>query len=527
MPNTPPPAFADAGTPREVTAVTVRDPDTDTSWRDDEVDLSRYWRALGQRWRLIAAGALIGTILGIALALRQPIVYEAVTTLLVDRANSPTALSTSRALLQNYSLAEQTVNETGLNRAPTGLTPQTFVNTALQIEEVRGTNLLRVKVILPDPKRAADASRLLSTKAVALNRQIVSDGSTALRAQLKVLLDESAERLKVAEQQLIAYQDEAQLDLLKTDTEALLDQRAALPDLQVQIEKERATLRAAEQELQKHSPLVSAPRAVGAEEALRRAVVPPAAPTSGTGGRATARSGSSSTSEPPAPLFLTPTNPTSPSSPSASSSATTPLSTSPSSMSPSFSSSLPASASTDNEENSGRRANRRATNAAEAPDAGAPPLDLSNPFINPVYQTLAFQIATSRTRLAALERQRQELIVVRKLSAGRLREFSDLYRKQTEVSRLKDAYDLARRAYADVALRYEQSRAQSIGDTVQLQIVDPAIPPDRPLPRKRAQSAGLGFAAGLLLAALAALALGTWFGDHLSDGAPVTRPRRT
>ena len=526
MPNTPPPAVADAGTRREVTAVTVRDPDSDTSWREDEVDLSRYWRALGQRWRLIAAGALIGTLFGIALALRQPIVYEAVTTLLVDRANSPTALSTSRALLQNYSLAEQTVNETGLNRPPNALTPQAFVNTALQIEEVRGTSLLRVRVVLPDPKRAADASRLLSTKAVALNRQIVSDGSTAVRAQLKVLLDESAERLKVAEQQLIAYQADAQVDLLKTDTDALLDQRAALPDLQVQIEKERATLRAAEQELQKHSPLVSAPRAVAAEEALMRAVVPPT-PTSETGGRATARSGSWSTSEPPAPLFLTPTLPTWPSSPSPPSSATSPLASSPSSMSPSFSSSLRASASNDHEENPSRHANRRTTNATQAPDAGVPPLDLSNAFVNPVYQTLAFQIATSRTRLAALERQRQELIVVRKLSAGRLRQFSDLYRKQTELSRLKDAYDLARRAYADVALRYEQSRAESIGDTVQLQIVDPAIPPDRALPRKRVQSAGLGFTAGLLLAALAALVVGTWSGDHLSDSAVVARRRRT
>jgi uncharacterized protein involved in exopolysaccharide biosynthesis len=138
-------------------------------------------------------------------------------------------------------------------------------------------------------------------------------------------------------------------------------------------------------------------------------------------------------------------------------------------------------------------------------DAGTPPLDLSNPFVNPVYQTLAFQIATSRTRLAALERQQQELVTIRKISAGRSRELSDLYRKQTEVARLKDAYDLSRRAYADVALRYEQSRAESIGDTVQLQIVDPAIPPDRPLPRKRVQSAGLGFTAGLLIATLIAL----------------------
>ena len=47
-------------------------------------------------------------------------------------------------------------------------------------------------------------------------------------------------------------------------------------------------------------------------------------------------------------------------------------------------------------------------------------LDLTNPFVNPVYQTLDFQIATSRTRIAALERERDELINVKKLGGKEL-----------------------------------------------------------------------------------------------------------
>jgi uncharacterized protein involved in exopolysaccharide biosynthesis len=57
--------------------------------------------------------------------------------------------------------------------------------------------------------------------------------------------------------------------------------------------------------------------------------------------------------------------------------------------------------------------------------------------------------------------------------------------------------------------RYEESRTQALGNSPQLQLVDDAIPPDRPLSRRRVQSAVLGLATGLLVALLAALAWAT------------------
>jgi hypothetical protein len=132
-------------------------------------------------------------------------------------------------------------------------------------------------------------------------------------------------------------------------------------------------------------------------------------------------------------------------------------------------------------------------------------LDLSNPLVNPVYQTLDFQIATSRARIAALERERDEVINVKKLGGQELAQLSELYRREIDQARLQASYDLSMKVHEDLALRYEQSRTQPVGNTSQLQIVDPALPPDSPVARKRLQNGMLGAGLGFIGAALIAL----------------------
>ena len=77
-------------------------------------------------------------------------------------------------------------------------------------------------------------------------------------------------------------------------------------------------------------------------------------------------------------------------------------------------------------------------NPSNAAITDAQTLDLSNPFINPVYQTLALQIATSRAQLAALQQHRRELIEVKKLGGHELKELGDLYSRQIELARLRE-----------------------------------------------------------------------------------------
>lgn len=142
-------------------------------------------------------------------------------------------------------------------------------------------------------------------------------------------------------------------------------------------------------------------------------------------------------------------------------------------------------------------AQRRARDPA---DLDAPP-DLSNPFVNPVYQTLQFQIAMGRARLAGFERERQQISA----AGGRAGEITQLYRNELAIARLENNYDLVKRVYSDLAVRYEQSRVDSVGNMVQLQIVDPATPPDRSMPRKRLESSLLGLAGGFFLASIIAV----------------------
>jgi uncharacterized protein involved in exopolysaccharide biosynthesis len=135
------------------------------------------------------------------------------------------------------------------------------------------------------------------------------------------------------------------------------------------------------------------------------------------------------------------------------------------------------------------------------------PLQLRNEFVNPVYESLDQVIATSRTRLAGLEKQRAELIDVRRLDRDQQAKLSLLYQQETTLSRLQTEHEIAREVYVDVSKRYEQARLQVAGRSAQLQLMDRALPPDRPISRHVVRSTVLASLTGLLLTAAAALGL--------------------
>ena len=116
-----------------------------------------------------------------------------------------------------------------------------------------------------------------------------------------------------------------------------------------------------------------------------------------------------------------------------------------------------------------------------------------------MYQALEVQIATSRVNLAALERQRDELVNVKKIGGTEVAGLRELYQRQSEEARLQANLNLATRVYSELAVRHAQIRAQSPGATAQLTVVDEAQPPDRPVSRRRLQHATYGAVAGLIL----------------------------
>lgn len=401
---------AQASTPSPIHGVSVNR--TNEAEKVDRADLAWYVLALQRHWIAAVVGAALGAALFFVLVSGRPLRYEGVTTLLVVPPSQTSVPqmnpATFRAIVENVTLASEVIDELKLKDPPHAITPQSFVERSLSVQEVRGTNVVRIAVQLDDPQLAAKASQRLAQKAVLLTRQITTQEGDTIQEQLKIHVDDANARLQQGEQALLQFQRGAQVELVKEDTTAMLKERGALLRLLVDIESERARLAAAEREIKRQQPLLSAPRVPAAEEALAPQTTP-----------------------------------------------------------------------------EGEVDSRR--------------LNLTNPFVNPVYQTLDYQISMSRTRIASLERERDELVNVKKIGGAELGRLSELYRRQIEQARLEADLELARTVHKDLALRYAQSRTRALGSVAQLQIVDLAQPPERPLPRKRLQNMVFGAAAGFVV----------------------------
>lgn len=141
---------------------------------------------------------------------------------------------------------------------------------------------------------------------------------------------------------------------------------------------------------------------------------------------------------------------------------------------------------------------------ADSDNEVPPGLDVQSSVINPVYEALEFQVATGRTRLAALEKRRSELVDRRKLGGQQIAQLSELYQQESQQARLELDLDLAKKTYQDLAGRYDQARTQVANRTSQLQVIGRALPSRQPFSprvlRTAVAAASLALVTFLLLA---------------------------
>jgi hypothetical protein len=129
----------------------------------------------------------------------------------------------------------------------------------------------------------------------------------------------------------------------------------------------------------------------------------------------------------------------------------------------------------------------RATEPRREPLSAAPPAplpirsELTDPYANPVYEVLARDVAQSRARLAGLDRRRQQLVSELNFGAPTSAKLNALYQAEAQLAQLTGEYEVARTAYLNAATKYEESRLQITVRSPRLQILDPALPPDRPV----------------------------------------------
>ena len=149
----------------------------------------------------------------------------------------------------------------------------------------------------------------------------------------------------------------------------------------------------------------------------------------------------------------------------------------------------------------------RTTKRAVDPPAASPD-DLRirgerlDPYINPVYEALERDLTQARTELAALEQQRKELVSRLQLDTRTGTRLAELYDAEAKFSALTREQDIARTAYFNAATKYEEARLESTVRSPRLQILDVALPPDRPVAPRPLRNAA---AAAMLAFTLAAL----------------------
>ena len=126
-------------------------------------------------------------------------------------------------------------------------------------------------------------------------------------------------------------------------------------------------------------------------------------------------------------------------------------------------------------------------------------LETRNEFVNPVYQSLDSEVATARTTLASLERKKTQVVEVRKLDAAQSTQLTRLYRLEADLAALETERDLAVAVYRQVDTAYEVARVQVASGSAQLEILETAIPPDRPKSRNLARNTLIALILGLTL----------------------------
>jgi uncharacterized protein involved in exopolysaccharide biosynthesis len=428
-------------------------PETETDLTEevtsDEFDVRPYiWSLWAGRW-IVVATLIAGAILGYAFSYTQPVLYNGRVVLLISQSKMGTQQAMPAAfpagfsmLLNNASLFDRLLHDLKLDQPPYNMNTRQLVR-RMSIEDVRGAPLVRAVVQLEDPKMAATFANEFARRAVELNQSINQHDTIQGRDLIKSQLDQAKTSLDRTEAELLAFKKQAQVELSKRDVESMLDKRGELLELHVDIEGERSKLAEAEKQRAQQAQVLPAQRQPLAELDLLHA-------------------GSDS-------------------------------------------SSAPAPEQEERQPRDGdpawknRQTSRESRDQREARvSRQTPDLPLGGGVVNPVWQLLEYQIANSRNRLQALERERQLLQTDLKLDAVRMTKLDQLYQSEVQITRLELERTIAAKVYSDLAAEYEDARLKVASRSAELQIIDPAIPLYEPTSPRRFFSLVLGAMLGFI-----------------------------
>ena len=440
---------------------------------DEEVSLAEYLRVLWQYRLILAAVAILAVVATVLVDWNRTPIYQASSRLMVSASKIgdtavPVSMGTYQAMVSSQGLVTATLDELGLSKPPHAMTAAEVIGGALTVQAIPDTTVLQVTARMPDPQLAAEFANRLAAKAVEVARNASRADTETARDTIKSQLDESRNRLDSAEKKLEEFQRSAGIDALQADVTALMDERGRLLSLQVEIESERARVRQITEELSRQEPVRSVRSALVGGRSMGEPARQPREPDRPSREPDRPSREPEKTAAPPVPPKPPETSPPSP---------------------------KPATPSRD----------------AERGSPAAAPLSLRedavNPYVNPVYEVLQQQLATSRSNLMALEQERAAIARATNSGGGASVKVQELYGRKAELDRLETERDLARRVYLDVSNRYEQARIQVASRSAQMHVIDTAVPSAVPISPRPFRDAVAALAGSLILTSAAILLL--------------------
>lgn len=235
--------------------------------------LATLWRRKG----LILVGTAVSVIGALLASLNATKIYEASSVVWVEESKipqpgnqtsstpSPSApLKTFIGIIGSKYVAEQALKSLSLDKPPYSLTVWRLLDN-VNVSEVRGSGLIRIRVRFPDAKLTADIANSIGDFAVARNKQIFNTDIQNTQTYLKNALDQARVQLDNIRAERMEFQRTSRIEMLEKELEVLLKHKVDLEGRYFQVDLHLRKLKnspAEERFLQKQAQLTQLQREV-------------------------------------------------------------------------------------------------------------------------------------------------------------------------------------------------------------------------------------------------------------------------
>ena len=200
----------------------------------DVTSLRDHVEIMKRRWRLLAAGLVLGIAAGLGLSAMQSTLYTAEATLLLEPGRTPTSatvmdpdeVATQANVVASVAVADRVVEDLGLDESPQDLLDSVTVSVIDQ------TRTVAVAAARPTADEAADVANSFAEEYIAYRVEQAVAGAAAVRAALQNQVATVAAELSTVREELEQEPGESRTALLQAQEQSLVARQA---DLQTQV----------------------------------------------------------------------------------------------------------------------------------------------------------------------------------------------------------------------------------------------------------------------------------------------------